>query len=242
MPTSGAAPRAAEPEGVVTPSGERAPSQASTNPPGPQALAAAPDRGPGARPRTMAEVRPRALLVIADSVVLGAEPVIRKGLSGWQIEFLARPALTIRAATDDVRRRTADLPPAVIVAVGYNSLWERNRRNFTIWAQRFDREAETLLEVLRSRGAKSIVWVTLRELTIDLVPGRNENELSRSWYFPYVNERLRALAPRQADLALADWATAGRQPGITYDFIHLNPRGARLMLDVLRTAMGLAAP
>jgi formylglycine-generating enzyme required for sulfatase activity len=54
-----------------------------------------------------------------------------------------------------------------------------------------------------------------------------------------VNERLHALKQRHPEIALADWATAGRQGGLTYDAIHLNPRGAELMVDVVRAAIGL---
>ena len=52
-----------------------------------------------------------------------------------------------------------------VVALGYNSLWEKNRRNYDKWAKKFDDEAEAILATLTSLGAKKIVWVTLREPT-----------------------------------------------------------------------------
>jgi hypothetical protein len=72
--------------------------------------------------------------------------------------------------------------------------------------------------------------VTLREPTRRTVPPQAQGELGQySWYFPYVNERLRRLDRRRDDLVLADWAAASDRPGLTYDSIHLNPSGGALM-------------
>ncbi len=60
-----------------------------------------------------------------------------------------------------------------------------------------------------------------------------------SWYFPYVNERLRALVPRHPEVTLADWSSASQHNGLTYDSIHLNPAGARLMTSVIFGALGI---
>ena len=38
---------------------------------------------------------------------------------------------------------------------------------------------------------------------------------------------------------LADWAAISNRPGITYDSIHLNPDGARLMTNLVRTTLGI---
>ena len=194
---------------------------------------------PPALPRS--NTPPGEIFFVADSVVLGAEPTIRKGLEGWRIEFVGRPALTLRAATEEVRKRdaTRSIPPVAVIALGYNSLWEKERRNFGRWAERFDREAEAMIAALKSRGAQKVIWVLLREVTLDNVPKGREREVERSWYFPYVNERLRALVERTPDVVLADWATAGSQPGLTYDFIHLNTKGSKLMFDVLKVAIGI---
>ncbi len=181
---------------------------------------------------------PKHAYIVADSVVLGAESAIRQGLSDWRIELDGRPALTLRAATEDIRERRQSLPAVVIVAVGYNSLWEKERKNFKRWAERFDKEAEILLAEVQKRGARKVVWVLLRELTLDLVPKGHKDEFERSWYFPYVNERLKNLRERHPELVLADWATIGAQQGITYDFIHLNTKGGRLMLELLKSAIG----
>jgi formylglycine-generating enzyme required for sulfatase activity len=182
---------------------------------------------------------PKQVLVIADSVMLGAKPALMKGLPDWQLNFLARPALMIPAATKE-------LPPTVgsvvVVAIGYNTLWQKNRQNFQRWADAFDKSAETMLTALKARGARKIVWVMLREVNIENVPayGAARQQIDTyGWYYPYVNERLRALKERHPELALADWTTAARAGGLTYDSIHLNPHGVELMVDVVRVAIGL---
>jgi hypothetical protein len=125
------------------------------------------------------------------------------------------------------RRRVA---PLVVIGIGYNSLFQRHRRRYDYWARRWDREAAWLLRVLRRKGAKQFVWVMLREPTPRTVPRYAVSDLRYySWYFPYVNERLRRLDRRRSDLVLANWARVGDRPGITYDPIHLNTTGGRLM-------------
>jgi hypothetical protein len=141
-----------------------------------------------------------------------------------------RPALMIGVAAGELRGRGLRVGRLVIVGLGYNSLWERGRRRYGVWAKRFDDEARLLLRTLRRLGARQVVWVTLREPTPRTVPPHAVGELGQySWYFPYVNERLRRLDRRRDDLVLADWAKASDRPGVTYDTIHLNPSGAALM-------------
>jgi formylglycine-generating enzyme required for sulfatase activity len=184
---------------------------------------------------------PKQVFVISDSVMLGAKPALHKGLPDWQVTFLARPALMIPQAVQELPRGIGSV---AIVALGYNTLWQKDRQNFARWAEAFDKSAETMLTALKQRGVRKIVWVMLRELHPDNVPGTSMASIQTSrygWYFPYVNERLRALKERHPEIALADWVTAARQGGLTYDAIHLNPRGAELMVDVVRMAMGLEA-
>ena len=117
-----------------------------------------------------------------------------------------------------------------MVGLGYNSLWERGGRRFGYWAARFDRQARALLRTLRRRGARQIVWVTLRQPTAGLVPPAGLGQVRRSSsYFPWVNQRLRGLARRRRDLVLADWRKASDRRGLTYDAIHVNTMGAGVM-------------
>jgi hypothetical protein len=203
--------------------------------------------GPQCRPhhRGVAEspswARTRRMTVLVDSVLLSGAPALRRARPCWRVHTYGRPALMLRAATADVRarRRVARL---VVVGLGYNSLWERHGRRHRHWAARFDHDAVRLLRTLRRKGAREFVWVTLREPTRRTVPPGARGELGRySWYFPYVNRRLRRLNRRRDDLVLADWARVSRRPGLTYDSIHLNQRGARLMARTIRGAISAEA-
>ena len=140
----------------------------------------------------------------------------------------------IGVAAGELRARGLRVGRLVIVGLGYNSLWERGRRRYRVWAKRFDGEARSLLRTLHRLGARQVVWVTLRQPTPRTVPPHAVGELGQySWYFPYVNERLRRLDRRRDDLVLADWARASDRPGLTYDTIHLNPNGASLMAKTI---------
>jgi hypothetical protein len=144
----------------------------------------------------------------------------------------------------DETLRTAGRPlaPLVIAGIGYNSLWEKNRRRYAVWAERFDDEANTLLRTVKRLGAKQVVWVTLRAARRSVIPSSALWQYDKySWYFPYVNEQLRRLDRRRNDLVLADWAAVSNRPGITYDAIHLDPDGAALMARTIRAAVEAAA-
>jgi lysophospholipase L1-like esterase len=165
-----------------------------------------------------------------DSVLIGGLPAVRARRPCWRTASYGRPALMVRIAEHELRQMGRPVAPLVIVGLGYNSLWERRRRRHAYWAARFDREAKELLRTLHRLGARQIIWVTLREPTAQTVPPHARGELGTySWYFPYVNARLRALDRRRGDLALANWKAASDRPGLTYDTIHLNPAGAALM-------------
>ncbi len=172
--------------------------------------------------------------MLVDSVLLGGVSALRARRPCWRARVHGRPALMIRFAADELRARADPVARLAVVGLGYNSLWERGRRRYRVWARRFDREARGLLRVLRGRGARQVVWVTLREPTRRTVPPQSRDELGQySWYFPYVNERLRRLDRRRDDLVLADWAKASDRPGLTYDSIHLNTEGAALMAKTI---------
>ena len=177
---------------------------------------------------------PGRMTVFVDSVLLGGAPALISAMPDWRVNIRGRPALMIRAANADLLASGDTVSPLVVVGLGYNSLWERDRRNYGLWAKRFDHEVKTFLATLRRRGAKQIVWVTLREPTPRLVPpsGRAQYR-DYAWYFPYVNARLRRMARHRDDVVLADWQAVSNRPGLTYDLIHLNPRGAKRMAKVI---------
>ena len=180
--------------------------------------------------------RPRKMTVVTDSVLLGGAPFLRERKPCWRVATIGRPFLNMPDAARDIRRRRRVAPVAVL-GLGYNSNWERNRAHYAFWAKHFDEDAERLMRVMRRRGARQFVWVTVRQPTKRTAPRSSWGELPLGWYLRYVNERLRRLDRRHEDLVLADWNAASKRSGLTYDAIHLNPRGARLMVSTIRSAI-----
>ena len=195
--------------------------------------AAAAQRCPSRAPERMGVprwLRPRRATLLVDSVLLGAVPAVRARRPCWRIGVRGRPALMVDDAARQLRAQRRRIAPLVVVGLGYNSLWERDRRNYSKWAARFDRQASVLVRTLRGLGARQIVWVTLRELRPGLVPPGGRDQFARyAWYFPYVNNRLRRLDRRRRDVVIAKWHIAADRPGLTYDAIHTNTTGSRLM-------------
>jgi hypothetical protein len=174
--------------------------------------------------------RARSMTVLHDSVLLSGRPALIAGFPCWHVHMVGRPALMLRAAEHELRQSGRRVSPLVVIGLGYNSLWERNRSNYGRWAARFDGEAARLLRTLRRAGAEQFVWVTLRRATrATTQPSRWDELPLYAWFFPYVNDRLRTLDARRNHLVLADWARTGARPDVTYDTIHLNGRGGRIM-------------
>ncbi|MET0324993.1 MAG: acyltransferase family protein, partial [Ilumatobacteraceae bacterium] len=195
-----------------------------------------------AGPVTTQSLAARTVTVLGDSVLLGAEDQITEELtaSGYTVDYRARAALMLHQSNNDLIGANTPVGETVIVGLGHNSLWERDRANFDNWARKFDREADALIATLESLGAKKIIWVTLREPSESVIPpeGRNQYE-AYVWYFPYVNERLDVLVTRHPDVVLADWAAVSNESGLTYDAMHLTSSGIRLMIDTIRQAGGI---
>ena len=84
--------------------------------------------------------RPRRATLLVDSVLLGAVPAVRARRPCWRIGVRGRPALMIDDAARQLRAQGRPVAP-LVVGLGYNSLWERDRRRYSMWAARFDREA-----------------------------------------------------------------------------------------------------
>jgi hypothetical protein len=180
--------------------------------------------------------------VLVDSVLLGGVPSVRSNLRGWDVEVAGRAAVMIGALEEELRETDTPIAPLAIVGVGYNSLWERGRKNYRNWAREFDRHANDLVRTLRRQGAEQIVWVTLRDARRRVIPSDSLWQYDKyAWYFPYVNERLRLLDKRSPYVILADWARVSDRPGLTYDAIHLDPDGQALMARTIRQAFGREA-
>jgi uncharacterized protein YjeT (DUF2065 family)/lysophospholipase L1-like esterase len=193
-------------------------------------------------PTTAAPAYPPTMTVLSDSVLLGAQKAITEELaqSGWTVDYRGRPALMLHQSEKELREAGVPVGSVVVIGLGYNSLWEKDRKGFDRWAAKFDKEADALLQTLTNLGAKKVVWVTLREPSLEIVPKQGINQYKKyAWYFPYVNERLRALQQRHPEVALADWTAISNVKGLTYDAIHLNPQGVRAMIDLVRATAGI---
>jgi peptidoglycan/LPS O-acetylase OafA/YrhL len=229
---------------VNTIGGTRPAGAAQTESPSEPATAAAAGDGvaaPASPAATAARPIPD-LTVLADSVLLGAEGALKDDFAaaGLDVEYRARPALMIHQSRAELQQSGARVGRVVIVGLGYNSLWERDRRNYEAYAEKFDREADELITTLRELGAERIVWVTLREPSPEVVPPLGGEQMRRfAWFFPYANERIRELPGRHPDVVLADWAAVSNARGLTYDAFHLTAEGIARMLDVLRPAVGI---
>ncbi len=179
------------------------------------------------------------ITVLGDSVLLGAEEPLTAELvaDGYGVDFRATPAWMLDDANDEIAAEGRPVGPVVVLGVGHNTLWERDRVDYERWAARFDRQADELLATLRSLGAQRFVWITLREPDRSVIPEMGQKQYDQYvWYFPYVNERLDLLIQRNPDVVLADWAAVSNQPGLTYDAMHLTGDGTRLMIDTIRGA------
>jgi lysophospholipase L1-like esterase len=206
---------------------------------GSTAPATSPAPAIGANGITLDPSWPKTLYVISDSVVLGVKTSLPARMAGWQVTIDGRPALMVKQATKEITQRGTPVGTVAVVALGYNSLWEKNRRNYDKWAKKFDDEAEAMIAELTTLGVKKIVWVTLREPTADTVPAKAVKELPQySWYFPWANERIHAIQQRHPEVAVADWTAVSNRNGITFDSIHLNPEGQALMAEVIAKAVG----
>ncbi len=177
----------------------------------------------GPRPAVAAGDR---LFVVTDSVVLGAVPAIRSAFAGWQVDVVGRQGLFANDAAELAWASRAAIGDEVVVAVGYN---------YPAWNPGlFDAWIDQMLGRLTAAGATHVHWVTLRSP----VPGADT--VASVWeqtgiyrHYPKANAQLRAATARWPQLSLADWATVGAGPGLTWDGIHLKPAGAAKMAALL---------
>ncbi len=179
--------------------------------------------------------------MLGDSVLLGAKDQLTAELeaSGYTVDYRATAAEMIHQGNKALLEAGAPVGETVVVGLGHNSLWERDRVNYDKWARKFNGEADDLIQTLESLGAKKIVWVLLREPSESVIPPAGRKQFDAYvWYFPYVNEQLRLLPQRHPDVLLADWAAVSNQSGLTYDAMHLTKSGIRLMIDTIRSAGG----
>jgi hypothetical protein len=179
----------------------------------------------------------RRQLVLVDSVLLGGVAALKDALPRWKAQVVGEPAIMLPAMEERMAARER-VPRLIVLGIGYNSIWERRRSNYSTWARKFDGEAEDLLATLRRKGARQFIWVTLRDARRSVIPSSALWQYDRyAWYFPYVNERLLRLDRKRGDLVLARWNLVSDKRGLTYDAIHLDPDGAAVMARTIEQAI-----
>jgi hypothetical protein len=162
------------------------------------------------------------VFMITDSVGLGAKAAMPAAFpAGWQVTVTGKPGLFVeQLVAGYVNPAPSSLfGDAAIVAGGYN---------YPYWdPARFDRSIDTMVEAMLAKGTKRVFWVTLRDVKPQFISASAWRQVQPYyWYFPRVNEHLRAALARHPALSLIDWASIADRSGLTYDAIHLNTFGA----------------
>jgi hypothetical protein len=196
---------------------------------------------PVARHVAAAVPREHRVYMVTDSVGLGAKNAVPAAFPpDWQVTVDGTPALFVeQLESKHVRTRMATTPDVfgdyAVVAGGYNyPFWDPDR---------FDRSIDSMVAALEQAGVKYIFWVTLREVKPQFITASAWNQVQPYyWYFPTVNDHLRAAVARHPDLSLIDWAAIADRPGLTYDAIHLNTFGAgQYASNIARVVMSTAS-
>ncbi len=179
-------------------------------------------------PAAEASSSPPRLFVVADSVGLSAKDAIPPAFAGWDVTVVGHPAVFTDVAVNQYVAPAGALPDVAVVATGYNyPFWDPDR---------FDRSIDAMVAALVAGGVRHVVWVTLREVKPQYISASAWAQVQPYyWYFPTVNQHLRAAVARHPELVLADWAALADRPNLTYDAIHLNTTGAALYARLLRT-------
>ncbi len=154
------------------------------------------------------------LLIIHDSVILGARRQIEAAFAETKVEYIGFGGLRVGPAADFVTqglsRRPDLLPDQVVVEIGTNYLGSRKL---------FRTELDRLMGLLGD--VEHVVWLTA---------GRYSPRMDA------VNEEIRAAARRYANLQIAEWGPLSDRNGeYTWgDGIHLQPGGADAITELIR--------
>lgn len=204
----------ADDSGVVVDNGG---SPVPSDPAGPMLMAARLDAGGRIALERHQLPPPNRVLVVGDSVILGAQAQLRDGLVGWQTILDARES-RLPGEGDDTVRAHRDIGRVVVVMLGHNvGPGETHIANIRAVQQALDG-----IEIV-----DRVIWVTAAEI--------GEGQLE--W-----NEALRGfVAERRSagEVHLVDWALHNAaNPGYTDDGLHLTGTGRAALADLLAAFVG----
>ena len=110
------------------------------------------------------------------------------------------------------------LGQVLVIDVGYNDS-----------SSGYGRGIDTIMRAALSQGARSVIWVTLREAGTYASDYRS------------INAEIRAAARHWPELSVADWnAYSAGKPWFGTDGLHLTPSGAIALAGFLRTYVNRA--
>lgn len=164
-------------------------------------------------PAGPASAQPRRVVVVGDSIILGAQTAIAEtfGQIGWELIFDADVSRSTAAGAAAVGAHAAELTDTLVVSLGAN-----DSGNTDLFRRRVD-------DVLAAAGGtRRILWLTIPEV--------------RPYYGP-ANQVLRDAAATHPNMRVVEWHVAATNPGMTAaDGLHLTPGGARAMAFLLMGA------
>ncbi len=171
-------------------------------------LTAVPAAAQDPEPAPKSEVGDR-LLVIHDSVILGARRQIEAVFPETKVQYLGFGGFRVGPAADMLAGRPDLITDKVVVELGTNYLG-----NQTL----FRRELDRLMGLLS--GVEHVLWLT---------PSRYASRMDQ------VNTEIRAAADRYPNLQIGEWTylTAADKDLTWGDGIHLQPRGAEAIAGLI---------
>ena len=177
---------------------------------------------PGVHAVPDAGAQERRVVVIGDSIILGAESALVGAFqgAGWQISFDAAVSRSTVAALDAIEAHRAELTDSLVLSFGANDAG--NPATFRARVERV---------LAATASVPNVYWLTIREVRD---------------YYPAANQVLREVAAGHPNVTVVDWngATAGNDSYTAGDGLHLNGSGAARMAEVLVGAVvnGVAPP
>jgi lysophospholipase L1-like esterase len=174
--------------------------------------------GPGLAavgPTSPAGAQPRRVVVVGDSVILGARAPMTSAFEsqGWAVTFDAAVSRSTSAGLGAIESHRAQLTDSLVVSLGAN-----DAGNTATFAGRVRAIMDATATV------PHVYWVTIREV--------------RGYYGP-ANQVLRDAAAGRPNVTVIDWhaATAGTTALTAGDGLHLNGAGAARMTELVTGAV-----